>query len=99
MPEETAQTVLSGLLGRAPMSPAQLLKELHRADWPEVCTLSPADFLALANFFALAKDDNGMYFVVAATTVRPASHEGHLDLSDWQPDRIVLARPLSEWGK
>lgn len=104
--EGNALDVLQQLVNRPLLTPTELLKELHRADWPDYCYVHAADFLALAPYFAMARDVDGLYFQLANAQIRPKSDGtgSHLDLSNYTgPDRVVLARPIdpsvAEWGK
>lgn len=90
--------VLREMLGRAPMTPADLLRELNQAGWPRTCYVHPLDFLALAPYLSGLKDEDGLYYLVANVVVRPKGDlagGGDLDLVDWSPPRIFPARSMA----
>lgn len=92
---ETAATVLANLIGRPLLTPAELLKELNQAAWPDTCYVHPADFLALAAGLVAARDDDGMYLQLANVKIRPKGRDHTLDLGDYAgPDRVVSGA----WG-
>lgn len=98
MAEPSFALLLQQLLGRAPMSPPELLRELNVAQWPDECRVHSADFMNLSQYFPLNRDDDGMYFFVGNTTVRPAGSDHTLDLTDYAgPPKIELAQ--ASWDK
>lgn len=99
MSEPNALDVLSQLTGRSLLTPPELLKELHQAGWPDHVLVHPADFLALAPYFAMARDEDGLYFNLANAQIRPGrpytGQSSELNLTDYAgPSNIVLP----EWS-
>ncbi len=89
------QDQIRAKFGRVPIQFDQLVMELNDAGWPTVATVHPLDFLMLP-IQQVHKDNEGPYFYVSTTKVRPAKPvEGSLDLTEWAPPTVEIIPAFS----
>jgi len=77
------------------MTPTDLLKEIHQADWPAVVNVAPSDFFALVLQMGIAPEsgeDSFTRFFWAGPTKVASSAVGYLDLRGWQPPLIEIPK-------
>jgi len=93
------------LIGKTPLQPLQLIEALVEKNWPSVAVVHPGDFWVLTNPgvlpwvqpFPVYKDNEGPYFYLSRTKVRPMETESktYADLSEWTPPEERLVKPAS----
>lgn len=90
---EAQQRDIKATFGRTPIQLGDVLKLTHDAKWPQHVVVNPLDFFFLAMQGPVVhKDNDGPYFYLSSTKVRPAPGANEvLDLSEWEPNRVTLA--------
>lgn len=85
---------LMDVLGRQPMTPSDLLKEINKAGWPYKAVVNGADFFALVLQMGLSPETDvdaiTRYFWVGPTKVVGDVNKGFLNLRDWSPPLIEM---------
>lgn len=88
------------VFGRVPLGLDGLVRLVNDNAWPSDVEVHPLDFFFMTGTgAAVHKDNQGPYFYLSASRVRPAKgSDKMLDLSEWTPEPPKRIELVANWG-